>query len=150
MLRKSLGLLMAVSLLSACNSDNLEFVDGSKGSLTDYEGKWLYVNYYADWCKPCIKELPELDHFQKKNSEKVQLISISYDDLKGPALKQSWQKYGVSFPFASIDSDDFPLPRPKVLPTTYILDPQGKLARTLIGEQTLQSLETELTVLAQH
>ncbi|RJG49090.1 TlpA family protein disulfide reductase [Motilimonas pumila] len=133
-------------LLMACSEPQLQIHDGNKAALSDYQGRWLLVNYYADWCKPCIKELPALDAFAKQQ-DKVAVLAISYDDLSLDRLRQSHQNKQVSFPFASVISHDFPLQRPKVLPTTYLLGPNQEVQDVLVGEQTLTSLNQ---VMAKH
>lgn len=133
------GLSLAL-LLTACGQAELTLSTGQHANLKDYQGQWLWVNYYADWCKPCIKELPELDKFDL-SSDQHTVIAISYDDLPLAELQTSWQKWQVSFDFARVEREDFRLARPKVLPTTYLINPQGELVATLIGEQSQASLE---------
>ncbi|WP_232801212.1 TlpA disulfide reductase family protein [Motilimonas sp. E26] len=132
-------ILLSVLVLTACGQAELTLSNGQPANLADYRGQWLLVNYYADWCKPCIKELPALDKFGLA-SEQRQVIAVSYDNLPLAELQTSWQQRNVSFLFARVEVDDFTLPRPKVLPTTYVLNPQGELVQTLVGEQDLSSL----------
>lgn len=126
-------------LLAGCGQAELTLATGASANLKDYQGQWLWVNYYADWCKPCIKELPELDKFDQ-SSDQHTVLAISFDDLPLAQLQTSWQKWQVSFDFARVEREDFKLARPKVLPTTYLLNPQGELVATLIGEQSQASL----------
>lgn len=132
-------ILLGILCLPACSQPELTLSNGQTANLSDYQGKWLWVNYYADWCKPCIKELPALDQFAQASPQRS-VIAISFDDLALPALQASWQQHQVSFLFARVESPTFKLPRPKVLPTTYVLNPQGELVATLVGEQHLASL----------
>lgn len=143
-MKKWIIISLVCSFLMACSQPQLQMHDGSKASLSDYQGRWLLVNYYADWCKPCIKELPALDTFANQQN-KVAVLAISYDDLELERLKQSHQNKQVSFPFASVISPDFPLQRPKVLPTTYLLGPDQAVEDVLVGEQTLASLTQLMT-----
>ncbi|WP_233051131.1 TlpA disulfide reductase family protein [Motilimonas cestriensis] len=132
-------ILLGVLFLTACGQTELTLSNGQPASLADYRGQWLLVNYYADWCKPCIKELPALNEFDLVSDQR-QVIAITFDDLALPELQASWQARNVSFLFARVEVDDFMLPRPKVLPTTYVINPQGELVQTLVGEQDLTSL----------
>ncbi|MCE2573727.1 TlpA family protein disulfide reductase [Motilimonas eburnea] len=134
-----IGVLSLLFLLTGCGQAELTLSSGKNANLSDYQGQWLWVNYYADWCKPCIKELPELDQFDRASDQHT-VIAISYDDLALAELQASWQKRQVSFDFARVEREDFRLARPKVLPTTYLLNPQGELVATLIGEQNRASL----------
>ena len=47
-----------ILILSSCSEPDYRLVDGSSGKLDDFLGRWLIVNYWADWCPPCIKEMP--------------------------------------------------------------------------------------------
>lgn len=111
------------------------------GKLENYQGKWLVINYWASWCKPCIEEIPELNHFAQNNRDKIQVFAINYDGVSGEDLIQQAGKLNIQFPMLTQD----PLlqlhyPMPTVLPTTLIFDPQGKLLHTLIGPQTEEGL----------
>mgnify|MGYP000066554430 FL=1 len=109
-------------------------------SLERLQGQWVVVNYWAQWCTPCIKEIPELNRLDQDYTG-VTVVGVNYDGTNGEELELQRQKLGVTF--ASLESDpaaQLGIPRPVVLPTTLILDPTGRLVATLIGPQTLASL----------
>ena len=109
-------------------------------SLERLQGQWVVVNYWAQWCTPCIKEIPELNRLDQDYTG-VTVVGVNYDGTNGEELELQRQKLGVTF--ASLESDpaaQLGIPRPAVLPTTLILDPTGRLVATLIGPQTLASL----------
>ncbi len=64
--------------------------DGTKINLSELKGKFTYIDIWATWCGPCVKEIPHLEkvaeHF--KNNDKVQIISISTDSDKDAWLKK--------------------------------------------------------------
>jgi thiol-disulfide isomerase/thioredoxin len=104
------------------------------------QGQWVVINYWAQWCAPCIKEIPELNRLDQDYTG-VTVVGVNYDGTNGEELELQRQKLGVTF--ASLESDpaaQLGIPRPVVLPTTLILDPTGRLVATLIGPQTLASL----------
>jgi thiol-disulfide isomerase/thioredoxin len=104
------------------------------------QGQWVVINYWAQWCAPCIKEIPELNRLDQDYAQ-VTVVGVNYDGTNGHELELQRQKLGVTF--ASLESDpaaQLGIPRPVVLPTTLILDPTGRLVATLIGPQTLASL----------
>lgn len=112
-------------------------------SLEQLRGQWVVINYWAQWCAPCIKEIPELNTLDK-NFAQVTVLGVNYDGATGEELELQRQKLGVLF--ASLESDpsaQLGIPRPVVLPTTLILDRSGKLTATLLGPQTLESLLQE-------
>ena len=52
--------MIGISLfLVTCAKPDFYLMDGSKGQLSDLKGKWVVVNYWADWSPPCIKEMPD-------------------------------------------------------------------------------------------
>ncbi len=98
------------------------------------------INYWAQWCKPCIEEIPQLNALDAQYTQ-VTVLGVNYDGASGAELEQQRQKLGVAF--ASLAADpaaQLGTTRPVVLPTTLILDPAGQLVATLIGPQTLESL----------
>jgi thiol-disulfide isomerase/thioredoxin len=109
-------------------------------TLEELRGQWVVINYWAQWCKPCIEEIPQLNALDAQY-EQVTVLGVNYDGASGAVLEQQRQKLGVQF--ASLAADpaaQLGTSRPAVLPTTLILDPAGQLAATLIGPQTLESL----------
>ena len=108
--------------------------------ITELHGQWVVINYWAKWCKPCIKEIPELNELNH-NYDQVTVLGVNYDGATGKELEKQVQALGIEFamlpedPAASLD-----LSRPAVLPTTVIINPSGDVSHTLIGPQTAASL----------
>ena len=138
---KTLLVAVTASLLIACSGDN-----ASPGNtratmdLSEYQGRWVVINYWAKWCKPCIKEIPELNALDERYPQ-VAVLGVNYDGATGDDLQQQVDRLGVSFPtLLEEPSAQLNVPLPSVLPTTLILDPDGRLVQTLVGPQTLESL----------
>ena len=107
--------------------------------LDELRGQWVVINYWAVWCKPCIQEIPELNELAEL--PQVTVLGVNYDGVTGDELAQQLQKLGVDFPVLTTDpAPQLGIARPVVLPTSLVLDPQGKLQGTLVGPQTLESL----------
>ena len=108
--------------------------------LEDLRGQWVVINYWAIWCKPCIVEIPQLNQLDTQYPQ-VTVLGVNYDGASGAELEQQKQKLGVTFASLELDpAAQLGIPRPTVLPTTLILDPDGQLVTTLLGPQTLASL----------
>ena len=134
--------LLTLLFLFACSKPDYELFEGPKGNKSDFLGKWLVVNYWADWCPPCIKEMPELESFYNQNENKALVLAYNFDRLEGSDLKDQILRFKVNVP--SILNDPgllFGWETPPSLPATYIINPEGKLVETLIGPQTRDSLE---------
>lgn len=110
-------------------------------------GQWVLINYWARWCKPCIEEIPELNEMDSKY-ENVTVLGVNFDGASGEELAQQTRELGVEFTSLAQDpAAELGVPRPVVLPSTLVVDPAGRLVGTLVGPQTLASLE-QATVLA--
>ena len=108
--------------------------------LEDLRGQWVVINYWAEWCKPCITEIPELNALDR-DYDKVTVLGVNYDGVAGAQLEQQRQQLGIEFAILKQDpAAQLEIPRPVVLPTTIVLDPAGAVAATLVGPQTEESL----------
>ena len=106
----------------------------------DYKGRWLVVNYWAQWCKPCIKEIPELNALDAKYAQ-VAVLGVNFDGVTGSELEAQKKKLGIGF--TVLEQDPYQVlgvAVPSVLPATFILNPDGQLVHSLVGPQTLESL----------
>lgn len=114
---------------------------GKDWSLAQHRGKWVVVNFWATWCNPCLKEIPELDAFDKSR-EDVEVIGLAYEEIERPDMEAFLKEHPVSYPIALMDVyeglPDFPIP--KGLPMTYVIAPDGKVAKQFLGPVDLQVL----------
>ena len=107
---------------------------GAPWSLAQRRGKWVVVNFWATWCTPCLKEIPELDAFDRAR-EDVEVIGLAYEEIERPDMEAFLKEHPISYPVALVDVyaglPDFPIPRG--LPMTYVIGPDGKVARQFLG-----------------
>lgn len=117
-------------------------LDGSTHKLNDLKGQWVVINYFAEWCAPCLREIPELNEFHEltKESENAVLFGISYDAMQDHELALLSEKYAISFPLINNIKTKLPFAAPNYLPATYLIRPDGTLAGQLLGEQNIDSL----------
>ena len=87
------SLLLSTSLMAA--PIDAEFVDlnGKTVKLSDYRGKWVVVNYWATWCPPCVKEIPELVSFHEAHSKKDAVV-LGVNHQEDPVAEV--KKFGAS------------------------------------------------------
>lgn len=120
---------------STSNTEATEF------SIDSYKGKWLVLNYWAEWCAPCIKEIPELNKLDNDYSDELDVLAVNFDRIKGEALTQLSARMGIRFETVENDpADILRLSRPASLPTTYLFDREGVLLAKLVGPQTIESI----------
>jgi thiol-disulfide isomerase/thioredoxin len=132
--------LLSTLLLSSCSKTDYQTTAGESGRFID--GKtWLLINYWAEWCKPCIEEMPELNHMQTLNTNRVRIFAVNYDGAHGTALLQQIAKLGIAVPVLLDDpAQKLGIKKPEALPTTFVFSPDGILRQTLQGPQTVASL----------
>ena len=133
---------LAMALLVGCSESTPTLPDGQIASLdkTAYEGRWVVINYWAKWCKPCIKEIPELNALERKYPQ-VAVLGVNFDAARGEELQSQIDSLGIEFPVILEEpSAALGTQLPQVLPTTLILNPDGQLVATLVGPQDLESL----------
>lgn len=120
-------------------------LDGKPYDLAAQRGHWVIVNFWATWCVPCIKELPEISQFVKSHPD-IRAIGIAYDDTDPADIRAFLDKHPVSFPVAQVTMDkpltDFDEPRG--LPTTYLIGPDGKVAKHFMGPITPAALSAAI------
>ena len=117
-------------------------LDGKSFDLGAQRGKWVIVNYWATWCVPCIKEMPDISRFVSAHHDKVAAIGLAYEDSDKADIQAFLAKHPVSYPIAQVTLDkpvkDFDEPRG--LPTTWLIGPDGKVAKRFLGPVTETSL----------
>jgi thiol-disulfide isomerase/thioredoxin len=115
-------------------------------SLKEWQGKTLIINFWATWCPPCLKEIPEFIAMQKEYANKnVQFIGIAIDDKQ--AVKDYAAKMSINYPILLATDNGIDIARQwgniiESLPFTVIVNPQGKIIHRQLGEITRIELET--------
>jgi thiol-disulfide isomerase/thioredoxin len=122
-------------------------IDGRPVSTAALRGKVVIVNFWATWCPPCREEIPDLIALQNKYKDQVQIVGVAQDSGSPEAIKAFAAKYGMNYPIV-ISTPDIEkiFPGVSALPTTFILDRDGRLAQKHIG--MLIAARTELETLA--
>jgi thiol-disulfide isomerase/thioredoxin len=102
---------------------------------------------FAEWCAPCLREIPELNEFKKLTDGKQNgvLFGISYDAMQDHELALLTEKYNIEFPLINNIETALPFETPKYLPATYLIRPDGTLAGQLLGEQNSKSLSEAIS-----
>ena len=142
--RIALRVLALSALLMACAdsgpSNPLRLADGGITSPSQWQGDWVLINYWADWCGPCREEVPELNHLNQ-SEDGFSVLGVNYDYLQGDELQASIDSLGIAFP-TLIDDPQLLLgyDEATVLPMSVLISPDGSLHRILVGPQTAATL----------
>ena len=121
----------------------VDTIDGSSFDLAEHRGQWVVVNFWATWCAPCLKEMPELSALDAMR-EHVQVIGLAYEEIEADDMRAFLQKHPVVYPIAIIDTFDPPadFDTPPGLPMTYLIGPEGQVVEKILGPVTAERLET--------
>ena len=138
-----------LAFVVGCGPDaDFSYADGGSGFYADWHGRWVVLNYWAEWCEPCRAEIPELNALYKEtDGHGVLVVGVNFDGLQGDDLAALVEKMQIEYPVIGTDPrKHFGYDLPSVLPTTVVIDPAGKVAATLVGPQTRESLEDALGI----
>jgi thiol-disulfide isomerase/thioredoxin len=123
---------------------------GNTVQLDTYLGQTLVLNFWATWCPPCVKEMPDLDVLHKKHPG-VHIVGIAVDTATN--VKKFGDKVQVSYPLLVAGHGGIQHMRALGnknggLPFTVVFDRQGRAAKTILGQVDPQELDRLLTGMA--
>jgi thiol-disulfide isomerase/thioredoxin len=120
----------------------LQQLGGGPVSLSDFRGEWVVVNYWATWCAPCRKEMPELSDLHDERQD-LTVLGLAYEDSDDSTFEVFLEEFHASYPILKVDVYNPPEPfgAPRVLPTTIILDAQGRAVKSFLGPVTREAIE---------
>lgn len=120
-----------------------ETLAGDALSTADFAGKPLIINVWGSWCAPCRAEAPELVKAQEELGDEVAFLGINTRDT--PAAAQAFERsFGITWPSLN-DPDgvlllEFAQLPPKAIPSTVVLDEEGRVAARVLGEVSASTL----------
>lgn len=114
------------------------FTDNEGRTLTiaDFKGRVVLLNLWATWCGPCVKEMPSLDRLQGAlGGDRFQVVALSTDRTAGAAVVPFYARLGIANLAVYLDPKSASLSAlgPRGLPTTLLIDPEGREAARLEG-----------------
>ncbi|WP_343226174.1 TlpA family protein disulfide reductase [Luteimonas sp. BDR2-5] len=132
----------AVAGSAAFPALRVDTVDGGVFDLAEHRGQWVVVNFWATWCAPCLKEMPELSALDAMRDH-IDVVGLAYEEIDVADMRAFLDRRPVVYPIAIIDTYDPPadFDTPKGLPMTYLIAPDGSVARKFLGPVTAEGIE---------
>ncbi len=132
--------LFCLLIVISCQNNDIEIFNGPDTNLNKLNGNWIVINYWADWCAPCIKEIPELNEFAKENNDLL-VFTFNFDQLDEDDLKPVAKKFNIEVPsIVTHPRDIWGIQTPPAVPATFFINPDGDLALSLFRPQTKDDL----------
>lgn len=121
----------------------LQQLHGDETSLADFRNKWVVLNYWATWCAPCRKEIPDLSALHVAR-EDITVLGLAFEDTEIEVFDEFLAEFDPSYPILLVDvfAPPEPFGAPKVLPTTIVINPEGYPIKTYLGPVTRDSIES--------
>ncbi|HWL13395.1 MAG TPA: TlpA disulfide reductase family protein [Ureibacillus sp.] len=128
---------------------NLKTLTGDTVKLADLKGKKVFINFWATWCPPCVEEMPAIQQFyeQHGNDENLVILAVNATDLESDieSVQQFVDKNGIGFPILLDEKGDVSINYEVLtIPTSVILNEEGKVIEQIIGPVSEEMLEEKL------
>jgi cytochrome c biogenesis protein CcmG/thiol:disulfide interchange protein DsbE len=127
-----------------------EHLSGASATLSSLlssgDGRPTLVLFWASWCGPCQQEAPEIERFAASPAGRGRIVGVDWSDARSGA-QEFIHRYRWTFPNLrdgeGTVGNEYRLPG---LPSTFVLDSKGRIAKVLVGPQTQTSLQHALTL----
>ena len=114
----------------------LALIDGGKGSLQDYSGKVILLNFWASWCPPCRSEMPAMQQvYESYQDEGLEVVAVNMAHQDSLSDVQSFMNtYQLTFPVMLDMRGETALEyQVRALPTTFLIDREGVIMEVIVG-----------------
>jgi cytochrome c biogenesis protein CcmG/thiol:disulfide interchange protein DsbE len=113
---------------------SFEMIDGTSGSLADYRGRPVVVNFFASWCAPCLAEMPGFERVHQDLDGRVAFLGVNLQDRREDGLAVIEQT-GITYDVArDPDGSLFQAFGAFAMPTTLFIDADGNVVDLHSGE----------------
>ena len=111
-----------------------KMMDAKSVNLQDYRGRFVLLNFWATWCSPCLKEMPDLENaYNEMGQEKLVVLAVGMGESV-KKIKAFFNKYGFTFPLLADNRMKITkLYGVRNIPVTYLIDPDGVVLGRALG-----------------
>ena len=117
----------------------LQSMDGKEVKLSDYKGKKVYLKFWASWCGPCKKSMPELMELAAKQNRDFEILSVIAPGIQGEKTVEQFPQWFQDQGYKDIPvlydtkATTFQAYQIRSIPTEYLIDSQGKIGKIQFG-----------------
>ena len=135
--------LLSCSVLAAPAKLELADINGVEYSLVNDRGSWVVINYWATWCTPCLREIPELNKlYRKGKQENIKVIGVNFEVATDESVKKFVNKYLIEYPVLLEEVGAYSqLGAIEGLPKTFIISPKGEVVYQKVGVVSLVGIK---------
>lgn len=139
----------AVAELESAPKVKFRDIEGNKFKLADCKGKVAIINFWAVWCPPCKMEIPSLmDLYTRYQDKGLMVFGIALDSGEDDAIRKKAEEYKITYP---VINGDYSIRRDfggiRAVPTTLIINQEGKIYKTYMGYREKEIFEKDLQAL---
>ena len=128
---------------------SLPNLKGETVRLKDFRGKVVILDFWATWCGPCRMEIPHFQELVKRHKQRgLVVVGVAMDEPGAEVVKPFVKKSGIEY--VVLLGDTYTANRyggVNALPTTFVIDRQGRVIKKYVGYRSLESFEEDLAPL---
>lgn len=120
--------------IGSAHNFTLSDIDGKKTELNSLKGRWVFLHFWASWCGPCRKEMPEIQQLaDEMKGEKFQIIMVNTAEDEDTVFEFLASINVELNSLLDIDGQVTEAWKPRGLPTSFLINPEGQVKYQAIG-----------------
>lgn len=136
--------LILVSIFSIASAAQFTTTNGENIDFSHHKGKWIIINYWANWCGSCVSELPVLNKLYQdyQGKDKLLLLGVHFGNSSKQELLEIQQTLGVKYPQLLQDPrEHLGITPAKFIPYAVFINPEGNIVKTHSGKITRKQID---------
>jgi thiol-disulfide isomerase/thioredoxin len=115
-------------------------LEGQSVRLSDFKGKYVFLNFWASWCGPCKDEMPDMERIHQKYGDDIVILAVNLGDSK-TIVEEFSQEYGLTFQILLDEKSEVgSMYQVSGIPTSYFIDKEGHFASGFMGALTYDQM----------
>lgn len=120
----------------------LQTLEGETVKLSDFRGEKVFLNFWASWCGPCRSEMPDMQKFHEEHDDVTILaVNLTQTETKPENVDEFLEEFDITFPILKDENSDVAtMYNVQALPTSYLIDSEGKIEHVAVGALNYESM----------